>query len=394
MSKARLITPARIRWTIYIFIVGAMAYHVQYGIKIRRDITYWEWNPVKADQLLMLDSATVTLWEMQSLWGITPVRQFRPGTIISSSTGGKLQPSPKCVQFSPDGKSLAFGDEVGHVYMVANIDEGSVPVRLNGSGARMLRLSFSPDGQYLAVGDIAGKLMIWTLAQSAPPRVLSGAGGAIIAIAFSSDSQHVAAASEHEVVIWKTSGEQRARIPVERGEVSQLAFALDDTVLIVSATNVEYSFWTLDGRTAMPSVESEGPFDFMSVEIASIALLGENDLMACSQTGDAISIWSLKPLKRIKLIEGGQWPLEVFKASPDRESFWTLDGRGTLMRFSKDGDVLGGPFSVGGSKRSHLAISCDGKFVVAIDPDGRIDVVDSKDIRSNWGTPQESPPNE
>jgi WD40 repeat protein len=107
------------------------------------------------------------------------------------------------LRFSPDGKTLAAGDDSGNVVFWDARTGQPVGSQLNGHGGYVLSVSFRPDGQTLATVSQDGKFRLWDVATrrliGAPLPASSTSGWGT----FFPDGKHVIAAFDSGVgAIW------------------------------------------------------------------------------------------------------------------------------------------------------------------------------------------------
>ncbi|WAL68530.1 serine/threonine protein kinase [Amycolatopsis cynarae] len=96
------------------------------------------------------------------LWDVTDRRRIGAPltvpTVRRSHGAGVL-----CVAFSPDGHTLATGDDDGVVNLWNIADGKRIRKPLTGHLDRITRVAFSPDGRSLATGDRSGFTAVWDL---------------------------------------------------------------------------------------------------------------------------------------------------------------------------------------------------------------------------------------
>jgi WD40 repeat protein len=67
------------------------------------------------------------------------------------------------MDFSPDGRILASGDDYGRLQLWNMESRLPIGPPLVGHDADIFNLSFSPDGSKLASGDIGGNVVLWDI---------------------------------------------------------------------------------------------------------------------------------------------------------------------------------------------------------------------------------------
>ncbi len=138
---------------------------------------------------------------------------------------GRVTPRPlaqdgvRSVEFSPDGRYLAAGDDSGRVTLWDGAGRrrlGTLPGTYRGvqTGAAepATALAFSPDGRTLAVAGHAGTLRLWdTASNQALGGNLPTAGDELLAVSFSPDGGEVYAVGRHTAARAYPADPERAR---------------------------------------------------------------------------------------------------------------------------------------------------------------------------------------
>jgi WD40 repeat protein len=95
------------------------------------------------------------------------------------------------VAFSPDGKTLAYGDNAGQVVLYDLASEQSTTLKV---GSVVNSVAFSPDGKTLAYGDNAGQVVLYDLASKRTTTL--NALGSVESVTFSLDGKTLASGDD------------------------------------------------------------------------------------------------------------------------------------------------------------------------------------------------------
>jgi WD40 repeat protein len=267
-------------------------------------------------KLLASGGENIRLWDLA---GGRQVRQIAaPGTALSFSPDGKLlalvgrgsrtvhawDPATgqevfkldgprllRAVAFSPDGKTLATGDEQATIRLWDVATRRQLHEMDMKSGAESLSLAFSPDGKNLACAGawneggipkgitinlqrrvtITGKegflLLLWDVATGQEVRRLAGPKASIRAVAYAPDGKTLAASSrDGRVVLWQAdTGKELLHIVAHPNHSDTpftcspaLAFSPDGTRLATASTDKTLRLWDVATAKELATFQADG----------------------------------------------------------------------------------------------------------------------------------------
>jgi WD40 repeat protein len=201
--------------------------------------------------------------------------------------------------FSPDGKTLATGDDFGGPIRLWTIATGKCRLILSRHTPVQVRcLAFSPDGSALASGGGGGyfgqpaEINLWEVASGRLRATLLGHTGVVDSLAFSLNGRTLASGSGDETIrLWDMlSGKTQKILRANKKEsgysegVSFLAFARDAHTLVSGSYSV-LRIWDLDSGSAKTVVKDQS--------FISFALSPNGNVMACGNWDGSIKLWDI-----------------------------------------------------------------------------------------------------
>ncbi len=153
--------------------------------------------------------------------------------------------------FSPDGKTLATGNDIGAVRFWDARDGRPLGPPRAGSDSGVRAMAFSPDGKTVAVGDDKGRVTFWDVKLQKQRDSIRRATRWISLIAFSPDGDQVAVIGSDEdfgptrVRVWDAGNLRRSpRLLGEDTEVVDAAFTADGSALLTTNDLGDVKLWT------------------------------------------------------------------------------------------------------------------------------------------------------
>jgi WD40 repeat protein len=173
--------------------------------------------------------ASVALDNTLRLWDVAQQKQLREL---------KLDATPRCVAFAPDGQLVAVGTVAGNIHLFA-VATGKPGAVLTGHTYSVRTLAFAPDGQQLLSGSDDLKAVLWEVPSGKRLRTLTGHSSLVTGVAFTADGkQAVTGAQDGTVRLWNVATGKALRRLVD-GQPGFTALALNGTTLIVGGQGAD-----------------------------------------------------------------------------------------------------------------------------------------------------------
>jgi WD40 repeat protein len=312
--------------------------------------------------------------------------------------------------FSPDGATLAAGDNGGKVSLW-NTQSGERLRTIEAGEGRISSIAFSPDGQLLATGchKPSWQIRMWspstgrslgtivtrspgamafspdgkslasptgdsiTLWYAKPPftRILVGHENNVCSTAFSPDGKMLASGSYDEICLWDlATGTRRAKLVEHEGLITHLAFSVDGRTLL-SVSESELRLWDL-----MMGVPRHVLSDF-DEEVRGLSVSPDGKLVATT-CEDRVDLWNIQSGARVRAFEA--------ESKDERHWYWAAafspDGRSLAIGCESGRTELRDVAS--GQIEKVLAVDAHAIQYVAFSPDGKSLATGTKQGDDDW----------
>lgn len=212
--------------------------------------------------------------------------------------------------FSPDSTTVASGgkDNVVRLWdatarqpsgikkFFGFADTRHPQLTIQGHPVHVRTLAFSPDGKMLAGGSNLGAVHLWDAHTGTKLFTLKEHSSKIRALAFSPDGKTLASGSANgKIILWDTeNGKQNStNIAEPRVTVSQLLFSLDGKILVSGDGNGILQLWDVHTRRLLSS--HAGHTDLIQM----LLLSPDGKTLASGSTDGTILLWNWEEFKKV-----------------------------------------------------------------------------------------------
>ena len=256
------------------------------------------------------------------------------------------------VAFSPNGRTLAVGDESGDVGLWDTATGKRTATLSEGKGTVVYSVAFSPNGQTLAVGDSGGYIGLWHAAGERRTATLSE-GSAVLGVAFSPNGKSIAVGDVGgDVGLWDTASRRRTATLSEGSTVGSVAFSPNGRTLAAGDNAGDVGLWD-PARRQRTGTLSEGS------AVLGIAFSPSGQTVAAGADGGDVGLWDTASGQRTAALPEGSAVLSV-AFSPNGHTLAVGDNYGEV-----------GLWDTANEERTAALFADSGFDTVAFSPNGQ-----------------------
>ncbi|MEV4070307.1 TIR domain-containing protein [Nonomuraea fuscirosea] len=287
--------------------------------------------------------------------------QFAPAG-IGVPYGYHFQTSrlPEPIAYSPDGSTLAIGNEDGGVLLCA----GGAPVRtLQGHQGRVYAVTFG--GGMLATGASDGNVLLWDAMTGEPLRGLRGHPDGVWPVRFDASGELVAAGGGDGVVrVWESAtGRLVHELAGHQAPVFTASFGRSSLVIGDSAGVVRV--WDLrSGKVRVTLGEHRG-------SVYRAVHSPDGSLLATGDEAGTVRLWDTATWRLLHELHGHLGSVYCVTFAPDGSLLATGDTAGSVRLWDSSGESRGVHLTHAAAVYQ-VAFSPDGQLLATGDSDGSV----------------------
>ena len=299
------------------------------------------------------------------------------------------------VKFSPDGRLLATADSYGYVRLW-DVADPAHPRLLGASlsgdtSAAIYSVAFSPDGLTLAAGGYGGVIWLWDVADPVHPRLLGQSltgTGHVDAVTFSPDGHTLASGDDDGTVrLWDVAYPVHPRLlgqPLTSGTgaTESVAFSPSGNTLASGNSDGSIRQWDV-ADPAKPSVLGQ-PLTSGTGATESVAFSPSGNTLASGNSDGSIRQWDVadpaQPYLLGQPLVGLAGPILAVAYSPDGQTLAGGDYHGTVLLWTLPATTLVG----GTGPVLAVTFSPDGHMLASAGLDGAVWLWDAADLSHTY----------
>jgi Tol biopolymer transport system component len=297
------------------------------------------------------------------------IRLWDRGAGADPTAAVRAKAAPSEIRFSPDGKTLATGQQDGRVVLwsVAGQQQRAV---LKGHTSWVGSLAYSPDGRILATGSDDRTVKLWDTQSRRVLTSLSQFRGGWWGLEFSPDGKTLAIQGHDAVRLWDLTRRRIvATFPWDPESNWGLTFSPDGRRLAAVTRWGTVSLWDLATRRAAATFKGWDPLGFTP----------DGRTLVTSGSGGTRMLWDLNTHRLLGTLKGHIQQQGDFAFSPDGKTLAIIGTGSTILLWNP------GSQQEVATLRDHTARVTD----VAFSPDGDILASSSQDgtVRLRYAAP-------
>ncbi len=194
------------------------------------------------------------------------------------------------VAFSPDGKTLASGDEGGALRLWDTETLKPIGEPLFDINRTIWSVAFSPDGKTIASGTDDGTIRLWDIAAKRQD-TLFGHKFSVLSVAFSHDGLYLASGStDQTIILWDVAKEAILGQPLygHTDFVTGIAFSNDDDRLVTVGVDKNVLIWDISSTAALNTspFRQDGP-------VRGVVFTADSKFLISGGNDKSIRFWDI-----------------------------------------------------------------------------------------------------